>query len=175
MHSVVQLTNECRITCMTKVHRAFIEQILLAATTAASAKALISPAACYAGVHALAESVHQNCVLGRCANLCFIVVLQTSELNSIYDIKVKQKMLNNRTAFFEDYGKNNKFFYDECKQYCTNNTIQELELDNGTILDKITGILHEQKKFYEKLYSAKTLIQTCYMKLNMKRNFPPIT
>ena len=28
------------------------------------------------GVHALAEFVHQNCVLGRCANLCFIVLLQ---------------------------------------------------------------------------------------------------
>ena len=31
---------------------------------------------CYAGVHTLAESVCQNCVLGRCANLCFIIVLQ---------------------------------------------------------------------------------------------------
>ena len=34
----------------------------------------------------------------------------TSELNSIYDTKVKQKMLDNRTAFYEDYEKNNKFF-----------------------------------------------------------------
>ena len=34
----------------------------------------------------------------------------TSDLKSIYDTKVKQKMLNNRTAFYEDYEKNNKFF-----------------------------------------------------------------
>ena len=81
----------------------------------------------------------------------------TSELNSIYDTKVKQKMLDNRTAFYEDYEKNNKFFYGQGKQHYTNNTIQELELDNGTILDKTTDILHEQKKFYEKLYSSKIL------------------
>ena len=47
----------------------------------------------------------------------------TSELNSIYDTKVKQKMLNNRTAFYEDYEKNNKFFYGQGKQHYTNNTI----------------------------------------------------
>ena len=29
----------------------------------------------YAGVHAQTESVHKNCVLGRCAYLCSIVVL----------------------------------------------------------------------------------------------------
>ena len=81
----------------------------------------------------------------------------TSELNSIYDTKIKQKMLDNRTAFYEDYEKNNKFFYGQGKQHYTNNTIQELELDNGTILDKTTDILHEQKKFYEKLYSSKIL------------------
>ena len=46
-------------------------QNLLAATSAASARVLIGPTADYAGVHALAESVCQNCVLGRCANLCF--------------------------------------------------------------------------------------------------------
>ena len=54
----------------------FIEKNLLAATSTASAKVLIGPAACYAGAHALAESVHQNCVLGRCANLCVIIMLQ---------------------------------------------------------------------------------------------------
>ena len=52
-------------------------------------------------------------------------------------------MLNNRTAFYEDYEKNNKFFYHEGKQHCTNNTIQELELDNGTNLDKTIDIIHE--------------------------------
>ena len=39
----------------------------------------------------------------------------------------------------------------------TNNTVQEVELDSGTILDKTTDILHEQKKFYEKFYSSKLL------------------
>ena len=52
-------------------------QELHAATSTASAKVLIGPAVCYAGVHALAESVHQNCVLGRCANLYSIIVLQS--------------------------------------------------------------------------------------------------
>ena len=37
---------------------------------------------CNAGVHALAESVHQNCVLGRCANLCSIIVLHIGKHQS---------------------------------------------------------------------------------------------
>ena len=53
---------------------------LLAATSTASAKELTGPAACYTGVHALAESVHQNCMLERCANLCFIIVLHLPSL-----------------------------------------------------------------------------------------------
>ena len=74
---VVQLVNGCRMTCIRKVCCAYIEQNQLAATSTASAKVLIGPVACYTEVCALAESVHQNCVLGRCANLCFIVVLYT--------------------------------------------------------------------------------------------------
>ena len=68
-YSVVQLMNRCRMACIAKVCCAYIEQYLLAATSTASGKALIGPAECYTGVHTLAESVHQNCVLGRCANL----------------------------------------------------------------------------------------------------------
>ena len=68
MYSVVQLMNECRI-C------AFIEQNLLVAMSTASSKVLIGPAACYTGIHTLAGSVYQNCVLGRCANMCFIIVI----------------------------------------------------------------------------------------------------
>ena len=52
-------------------------QNLLAATNTASVRALIGPAACYAGVCTLAESMYQSCVLGRCANLCSIIMLQT--------------------------------------------------------------------------------------------------
>ena len=53
-------------------------------------------------------------------------------------------MPNNRTPFYEDYKKNNKFFYHEGKQKYTDDTIQELELDSGTILYKTTYVLHEQ-------------------------------
>ena len=53
----------------------YIVQNLLAATNTASVRVLIGPAACYTGVCTLPESVHQNCVLGRCANLCSIIVL----------------------------------------------------------------------------------------------------
>ena len=56
------------------MHCAYIAQDLLAATSTASVKALIGPAVCYAGVHALAESMCKNCVLGRCANLHSIIV-----------------------------------------------------------------------------------------------------
>ena len=48
---------------------------LLAATITASAFTLIGPALGYAGVCAQAESVCQNCVLGRCPYLSSIVVL----------------------------------------------------------------------------------------------------
>ena len=50
---------------------AYIEQNLLAATSTASAQALMGPAACYTEIMLWAESVGQNCVLGRCATLCF--------------------------------------------------------------------------------------------------------
>ena len=53
----------------------YIEGDLLAATSTASAFTLIGPASGYAGVHTWAESVCQNCVLERCANLCSIIVL----------------------------------------------------------------------------------------------------
>ena len=63
-----------------KCHHAFIVQNLLAATSTASMRVLIDPAACYTKVHTLAESVCQNCVLGRHANLCSIVVLHLPSL-----------------------------------------------------------------------------------------------
>ena len=47
--------------------RVYIDMDWLEATLTASAFTLIGPAASYAGVHAQAESVYQNCVLGRCA------------------------------------------------------------------------------------------------------------
>ena len=78
-----------------------------------------------------------------------------AELNSIYDTKVKMKMLNNRIAFYEDYEKNNKFFFQTGKQHYTDNTIQELELNNGSTVDQTADILQEQKKFYENLYTSK--------------------
>ena len=52
MYSTVQLINEWRITCMTKVHCTFIEPNLLVATSTASEKALIGP------VHVTQEPVH---------------------------------------------------------------------------------------------------------------------
>ena len=48
-YSIVQLMNESRITCMTKVCCAYIVQNLLAATSTASAKEMTGSAACYAG------------------------------------------------------------------------------------------------------------------------------
>ena len=48
---------------------------LFAATITASAFTLAGPAAGYAGVHVQDEYVCQNCALGRCADLCLIIVL----------------------------------------------------------------------------------------------------
>ena len=48
----------------------------LAATFTVSAFTLIGPYACSTGVCTQAESVCQNCVLGRCVCLCSIIVLQ---------------------------------------------------------------------------------------------------
>ena len=93
MHSVVQLMKECRISCMTRVCCAYIVQNLLVATSTASVKVLIGPAACYAWIHALAESVCHNCVLGRCANLCFIIVLHLPSL-FFWENLVLAKLLN---------------------------------------------------------------------------------
>ena len=51
---------------MMNVLRVFIVRDQLAPTLTASAFALIGPAACYAGVHTQAKSVHQNCVREMC-------------------------------------------------------------------------------------------------------------
>ena len=53
----------------------FIVRDWLTTTLIASAFTLIGAAACYRGIHAQAESVHQNCVAGRCAYMCSIVGL----------------------------------------------------------------------------------------------------
>ena len=83
-------------------------------------------------------------------------------------------MLCNRTAFHGDYEKNNKFFYHTGKQHCTDSTNQEFEGDNGTIFDKTTDILHKQKKFYEKLYTAKILNTHTLYELEYEKKFVPI-
>ena len=82
MHSVVlcsQLTSE-ECAYSDNVLGVIIVRDWLAATLTASAFALIGPAVCYAGIHAQAESVHQNCVLERCAYLNLIVVLHLPSL-----------------------------------------------------------------------------------------------
>ena len=56
--------------------RVYIDKDQLTATLTASAFALIGPAMCYAGVHAQAESVCQNHVLGRCLNVCVLILSQ---------------------------------------------------------------------------------------------------
>ena len=76
------------------------------------------------------------------------------ELNSIYDTKVKMKMLNNRIAFYEDYEKNEIFFQTD-KQHYTDNTFQEHELNNERIIDQTADIVQEQRKFCENLYTSK--------------------
>ena len=79
-------------------------------------------------------------------------------------------MLNNRITFYEDYERDNKFFFQTSKQHYTDNTIQELELNNGRVIDQTANILQEQKKFYENLYTSKFQMATQSMTLNMKRN-----
>ena len=56
--------------------RVYIDKDRLAAILTSSAFALIGPAVCYAWVHTRAESVHQNRVLGRCLNVCVLMLLQ---------------------------------------------------------------------------------------------------
>ena len=68
----------------------FIIRDQRAATFKASAFALIGPAVGYKGVHNLAESVHQNCVLGRCVCLCSIIVLHLPSLFSFLKIGYRQ-------------------------------------------------------------------------------------
>ena len=84
-------------------------------------------------------------------------------------------MLNNRTAIYEEMRKIKKFFYHEGKQYYSDNTIQELDLDNDTSLDKTTDILHEQKKFYKKLYSSEILNTNTLYELQYEKKYPLIT
>ena len=48
------MMNKCRMNTWYEVHGAYVVQNLLAATSTASAKVLIGPAAVYTGVHAFA-------------------------------------------------------------------------------------------------------------------------
>ena len=63
------------------VVRVYIDKDWLAATLTDSAFTLIGPAVSYAGVHAQAESVCQNCALGRCSNVCVLIL---SHLTSLF-------------------------------------------------------------------------------------------
>ena len=69
------LSNKCRVNIEVVSLGVYITWDLLAATITASVFSLIGPAVGCAGVCTQAESVHQSCVLGRCGNLCSIVVL----------------------------------------------------------------------------------------------------
>ena len=80
---------------------AYIAHDLLAATNTVSLKVLNGPAACYAGVHASAESVCQNCVLGRCANLCSIIVVQDQKQLSYQSLLSHCKLLEARCEQFQ--------------------------------------------------------------------------
>ena len=96
-----------------------------------------------------------------------------AELNSIYDTKVKMKMLNNKISLYEDYEKINKFFFQTCKQHYTDNTIREHELNNGRIVDQTADILQEHKEFYENLYTSKFQMgNTIYDPQYEKKFFP---
>ena len=66
----------------------YIDKDWLAATLTASAFTLIGPAACYTGVHAQAESVCLNRVLGRCSNVCVLLLSQLQHLKMIHDMKL---------------------------------------------------------------------------------------
>ena len=80
------------------------------------------------------------------------------------------KILNNRVAFCEAYEKNNEFFLQTGKQHYTDKTIQELELNNGRIIDQTADILQEQKKFYEKLYTSKFQMGNTFYAPQYERN-----
>ena len=58
-------------------------------------------------------------------NTVFQIKNLKAELNSIYDTKVKMKMLHNRVAFYEDYEKNNQFFFQTGKNHYTDSTFEE--------------------------------------------------
>ena len=60
------------------VVRVYIDNDQLPATLTASAFTLIGPAACYTRVCTQAESVHQNHVLGRCLNVCMLILSHCS-------------------------------------------------------------------------------------------------
>ena len=51
--------------------------------------------------------------------------------------------------------KKNKFFFQKHKQHYTDNTIQELELNNGRIIGQTADILQEKKKFCGNLCTTK--------------------
>ena len=54
----------------------------------------------------------QHNLMTNCSeNIVSLIKNLKAELNSIYDTKFKMNMLNNRIAFYEDYEKNNKFFF----------------------------------------------------------------
>ena len=67
-------------------------------------------------------------------------------------------LLNNRIAFYEHY---------------EDNTIQELELNNGRIIDQTVDILQGKKKFYENLYASKFQMGNIIHDPQYKKEFFP--
>ena len=95
------LSNKCRVNAWTsEVHMLYTEWDLLAATCKASAFVLIGSAVQYTGVCTWAESVCQKCVLGRCANLCSIIVLQESAYHQSYMTGPSTRTRKVKVTFF---------------------------------------------------------------------------
>ena len=83
-------------------------------------------------------------------------ILET-ELDQIYDLKVKGAQIRSRAHWIENGEKSTKYFYGLENKSQADNTIYELNIKGDLITDD-SQILENLRNFYEVLYTSKKMI-----------------
>ena len=107
------------------------------------------------------------------SDLCKIQLLEArAALNYLYDYKLKGIIIRSRAQWSEEGEKNTKYFLNLEKRNKTLNKINELVLENKTVINTSEEIMHELKNFYQNLYTKQNNVNSdnFYDTLNVNCN-----
>ena len=111
-------------------------------------------------------------------NIEILMENKITEMNKIRETKIRGIMLRSKVQWYEMGEKPTKYFCNIEKRNYVRKLITKLDVQ-GNIVYKFIDILHEQKKFYENLYSLNnpcvSNIQTMRNSFLKEENIKPLT